>query len=223
MNTFVSNSLQSLVALPDASGGLNQLNQSMYDRPLVMFNDLSLIQMIMLNQVDAISELYDRYGRMVYSLAVNSMGDTAVAEEIVQDVFMRVWEKASTYDARIAKVSTWLTSITRHRVIDEFRRGKRRPDKIRVSWTDLAPEDVQYHTGPEEEAELSMQNNLVRKALNNLSPGEREALALAYFNGYSHSEIATHLNLPLGTVKTRIRTAMQKLRLVLTPSFQDER
>jgi RNA polymerase sigma-70 factor (ECF subfamily) len=224
MDAFVGNPLQNLVVQPEQPDVLNQLNQSsMEDRPLVMLDDVSLIRLLALNQVDAIGELYDRYGRMLYSLALNSVGDPAVAEEIVQDVFLRVWEKAGTYDASISKVSTWLTSITRHRAIDEFRRGKRRPDKTSVSWTELSPGDDLRSPGTEEEAELSMQNKLVRQALNNLSPGEREALALAYFKGYSHSEIAQHLGIPLGTVKTRIRMAMQKLRLVLSRTLREDR
>jgi RNA polymerase sigma-70 factor (ECF subfamily) len=221
MSAFVGSPLQSLVALPEEPAASNQLDRLMDVRSLVVLDDPSLIRLLTRRQVDAISELYNRYGRLVFSLAMNSIGDAAVAEEIVQDVFMRVWEKASTYDASIAKVSTWLTSITRHRVIDEFRRGKRRPDKVSVSWTDLSPEDAPYSSGPEEEVELSLQNKFVRKALNTLSIGEREALALAYFKGYSHSEIAEHLGIPLGTVKTRIRMAMQKLRLILAPTIID--
>jgi RNA polymerase sigma-70 factor (ECF subfamily) len=219
MSEIVSIPLQHRVAQPDEPGGLNKLNQSVAGLSLAMLDDASLIQLLALNQVDAISELYDRYGRMVYSLALNSVGDAAVAEEIVQDVFMRVWEKAGTYDARIAKVSTWLTSITRHRAIDEFRRGNRRLDKTSVSWTEISPRESLYSLGPEEETELSLQNKFVRQALNTLSSGEREALALAYFKGYSHSEIAQCLGLPLGTVKTRIRTAMQKLRQVLSQTL----
>ncbi len=187
-----------------------------------MLDDVSLLRLLTLNQPDALSELYDRYSRLLYSIALKSAGDQAVAEEIVQDVFVRVWKKANTYDARIGKVSTWLASITRHRVIDEFRRSKRRPDKTGLIWEDIAASDAPYSPGPEEETELAFQNKFVRDALNTLSAGEREALDLAYFKGYSHSEIATHLELPLGTVKTRIRTAMQKLRLVLSRSFQED-
>ena len=222
MSGIVSSPLQRLVAQPEEPGGLNKLNQSVGGLSLVMLNDASLIRLLTLGQVDAISELYDRYGRMVYSLALNSLGDAPVAEEIVQDVFMRVWEKADTYDARIAKVSTWLTSITRHRVIDEFRRSKRRLDKTGISLTELSLSDSLYSPGPEEETELSLQNKFVREALNTLSPGEREALALAYFKGYSQSEIAQRLGIPLGTVKTRIRMAMQKLRLVLSQTLIED-
>jgi len=106
-----------------------------------LLDDASLIQLIALNHTDALSALYDRYGRLVYSIAFNSIGDQGVAEDVVQDVFTQVWKKANTYDARIAKVSTWLISITRNRTIDEFRRGKIRPEKTSVSWEDISPRD----------------------------------------------------------------------------------
>jgi RNA polymerase sigma-70 factor (ECF subfamily) len=222
MNAFISNSLQTLVAQPERAEGINQPYRMVGGPSLAMADDASLIGLLTLGQVDALSELYDRYGRMVYSIALNSIGDAAVAEEVVQDVFLRVWEKAGTYDVGIAKVSTWLTSIARHRAIDEFRRGMRRPEKTSVSWTELSSSDSLYGPGPEEEIELSMQNKFVREALNTLAPEERKALALAYFMGYSQSEIAQRLSLPLGTVKTRIRNAMQKLRLVLAQSLLDD-
>jgi RNA polymerase sigma-70 factor (ECF subfamily) len=222
MTSIVSSPLKSLIAQSEEPGGLNRLSQSAGSLTLAILDDVSLIQLLTLGRVDALSELYDRYSRMVLSLALNTVGDAAVAEEIVQDVFMRVWEKAGTYDARIAKVSTWLTSITRHRAIDEFRKGNRRLDQTSISWVELSPGDSPNSPGPEEETELSLQNKTVRQAMNSLSPGEREALALAYFKGYSQSEIARYLGLPLGTVKTRIRTAMRKLRLVLSQTLQED-
>jgi RNA polymerase sigma-70 factor (ECF subfamily) len=178
--------------------------------------------MLALNQIDALSALYDRYGRLVYRIAFNSIGDQAIAEEVVQDVFTRVWEKANTYDSGIAKVSTWLISITRYRVIDELRRGKIRPEITSVSWADLSQKDIPQSPGPEEKMELSWRQSFIREALETISPDQREALALAYFKGYSHSEIAELLGVPLGTIKTRIRLAMQKLRLVLSQTMMEE-
>ena len=179
-------------------------------------DDASLVHMLALNQMDALSALYNRYGRLVYSVAFNTIGDQAIAEEIVQDVFTRVWEKANTYDSGKAKVSTWLISITRNRTIDEIRRGKTRPEKTSVSWADLSQRDNPQIPGPEEKMEHSWQQSFLREAFETISPDQREALALAYFNGYSQSEIAELLGVPLGTIKTRIRLAMQKLRLVLS-------
>jgi len=182
-------------------------------------DDASLIQRLTLHQTDALSELYDRYGRLVYSLTLNAIRDQAVAEEIVQDVFIRVWEKANTYDARIAKVSTWLSSITRNRIIDEIRRSQRRPEKNSVSWTELSQSEIPYRLGPEEDEELYWLQSSIRAALATLPSDQREALTLAFYKGYSHTEIAELLGVPLGTVKTRIRSAMQKLRLVLSETM----
>ncbi len=222
IHTLVSKPPQRLINQPDEPGSYNKLFEPLDARSFVMVDDASLMQLLTLNQVEALSELYDRFGRLIYSIVLKSAGDQVLAEEIVQDVFVQVWKKAYTYDARMGKVSTWLASIARHRVIDEFRRGKRRLDKAGLSWEELSSNDSPYSPGPEEETELSLQNKFVREALNTLSPGEREALDLAFFKGYSHSEIAHYLSLPLGTVKTRIRTAMQKLRLVLSPTLLED-
>lgn len=179
-------------------------------------DDASLMRQIAIRQSDALNDLYDRYGRLVYSIALNSVGDQDIAEEIVQDVFTRAWEKANTYDAGIAKVSTWLITITRNRAIDELRKVKSRRESSSISWAEISPNDSPFSPGPEEEAELSMEQKLVSEALETLSPHQRELLAMAYFKGYTQSKIAEVLDLPLGTVKTQIRTAIQKLRLVMS-------
>jgi RNA polymerase sigma-70 factor (ECF subfamily) len=186
-------------------------------------DDASLMELLAHNQTDALSDLYDRYGRLVYSIAINSVGDQAIAEEIVQDVFTRLWEKASTYDPRIAKVSTWLISITRNRAIDELRKIRIRPEKNSVSWAEVSQSNIPLSPGPEIETEHSWQQKMVQEALETLSPNQREVLALAYFKGYSQSKIAEVLDMPLGTVKTRIRTAMQKLHLALSLTILDDR
>lgn len=184
-------------------------------------DDASLMELLALKQEDALSDLYDRYGRLVYSVALNSVGDQATAEEIVQDVFVKVWEKAANYDATKAGVSTWLIRITRNRSIDELRKEKVRLDKTSISWSKVPFSAGLIGPGPEEETELFWTQNLVRYALDTLPPEQREVLALAYFKGYSHREIAELLGIPLGTVKTRVRLAMQKLRLVLSETLQE--
>jgi len=184
-------------------------------------DDASLMDLLVIKQEDALSNLYDRYGRLVYSVALNCVGDQSAAEEIVQDVFIRAWEKASTYDALRAGVSTWLVGITRNRSIDELRKEKVRLDKTSISWSEVEHNIIPTNPGPEEETELFWTQNLVRHALETLPPEQREVLALAYFKGYSHREIAELLGIPLGTVKTRVRLAMQKLRLVLSEILQE--
>jgi RNA polymerase sigma-70 factor (ECF subfamily) len=179
------------------------------------FDDETLIGLVARAHADALSELYDRYSRLVFSLAWNLVGDQATAEEITLDVFTRIWEKAETYRPEQAKVSTWLTSIARYRSIDMLRRRGSRPEQHSVGFAELAPDDMSSADGPEEAAELAMQQQRVRAAIASLPSDQKQVLALAYFKGYSHREIAQALNQPLGTVKTRIRLAMQKLRDLL--------
>jgi RNA polymerase sigma-70 factor (ECF subfamily) len=178
-------------------------------------DDVTLINLVARSHSDALSELYDRYSRLVFSLALNLVGDHSTAEEITLDVFTRIWEKAETYRPGQAKVSTWLTSITRYRSIDVLRRRGSRPEQYSVGWADVAPDSVPHVNGPEEATELALQQGRVRAAIAKLPPDQQQALALAYFKGYTHREIAEALGEPLGTIKTRIRLAMQKLRDML--------
>ena len=178
-------------------------------------DDQTLIRLVARAHADALGELYERYSRLVFSLAWNLVGDQATAEEITLDVFTRIWEKAETYRPEQAKVSTWLTSIARYRSIDMLRRRGSRPEQHSVDWAELAPDDLPSADGPEEAAELAMQQQRVRAAIAALPSDQKQVLALAYFKGYSHREIAQVLNQPLGTVKTRIRLGMQKLRDLL--------
>jgi len=183
-------------------------------------DDEALLQLITHQQTDALSALYDRYGRLVFSLALQMMGEVSVAEEITQDVFLRVWEKAHTYRTDQARVSTWITSITRYRSIDLLRRRKSRPDHASLAWDDLPLNATPVAEGdPEDMTELSMLQKRVRAAIAMLPSEQKKVLALAYFKGLTHSEIAELLGHPLGTVKTRIRAGMQKLRDILRDEF----
>jgi RNA polymerase sigma-70 factor (ECF subfamily) len=177
--------------------------------------DQSLIRLIARAQPDALAALYDRYSRLIFSLAFNIVGDQATAEEVTLDVFSRVWEKADTYQASQAKVTTWLTSIVRHRSIDHVRRQYSRPEKDSVSWVELTPGALLDGHNPETVTELSLQRSRILAAVAQLPADQQQALALAYFKGYSHRQIAEELGQPLGTIKTRIRLAMQKLRQLL--------
>lgn len=178
-------------------------------------NDESLLHWIASSEENALSELYDRYGRLVFSMALNAVGDPAVAEEITQDVYLRIWNKAESYNAEQGKVLTWITSITRYRAIDQLRRQSVRPEGNRAPWAEEESLELPDPVDIEYEVEISQRTHLIRAAINQLPEEQRQALALAYFQGYSHSEIAELLHQPLGTVKTRIRLAMQKLRQIL--------
>jgi RNA polymerase sigma-70 factor, ECF subfamily len=176
------------------------------------YDDERLMRLIAGQHEAALAQLYDRYNRLVFSLALAIVNDRATAEEITLDVFMRVWQKASTYRAEQAKVSTWLTHITRNHSIDILRRRAVRPDQHALHWEDAGLKATSSEQGPQEAAELSQRRARVHDALARLPADQRQALMLAYFGGYSHSQIAEALKQPLGTVKTRLRLAMQKLR-----------
>jgi RNA polymerase sigma-70 factor (ECF subfamily) len=186
---------------------------------LTTLDDPTLIRMIALKKEPALSTLYDRYSRLVFSMALNSVGDPKTAEEITQDVFFRVWEHAGSYQSERAKVTTWITSITRNRSIDVLRKRGVRPEHHSVYWADIPLSERPVQDGaPEEAARQSYQRERVRTAMALLPEEQKDALYLAYFHGMSHRQIAEALDSPLGTVKTRIRLAMQKLR----ESLKDE-
>jgi RNA polymerase sigma-70 factor (ECF subfamily) len=185
-------------------------------------DDASILRLIAHRNSEALGILYDRYGRLVYSIALNTINNTETAEEIAQDVFTRVWEKAVSYNPEQAKVSTWLMTITRNRAIDELRRLKNRPEVTSVEWAETILDADPDDHGPEVTAEMHWQQRSVREAVNALPHEQRQVLALAYYKGYSHSEIAEALGQPLGTVKTRLRQAMIRLRQVLSAQVLED-
>ncbi len=176
------------------------------------FDDEGLIRLITQSHEQALAHLYDRYNRLVFSLALAIVNDRETAEEITLDVFMRVWQKAQTYRADQAKVSTWLTHIARHHAIDVLRRRAARPDQSAVHWEDALENIESSQPDPQESAELSLRRERILAALTRLPAEQKQALVLAYFGGYTQSQIAELLALPLGTIKTRVRLAMQKMR-----------
>jgi RNA polymerase sigma-70 factor (ECF subfamily) len=179
------------------------------------FDDETLIRLIAGSQPDALGELYDRYSRLVFGMARNALGDQGLAEEITQDVFMRIWNKASTYQAVQGKVVSWIAGITRNRAIDVFRHQKSLLDSNSLSLEELPLFDPPDSLNVEQEIESKLKERRVQQALFRLPKEQRDALALAYFRGYTHEEAAEALGQPLGTVKTRIRLGMQKLREIL--------
>src|SRR6478672_757625 len=162
---------------------------------------------------DAVAELYDRHARPIYSLALRILGDATEAEDVVQDVFAQAWRQASRYSASRGAVAAWLLTLARSRAIDRLRSRRARPagvsdDRVADRLADVRPTaDVQVLS--------SEQVARVRAALDELPLLQRAAIELAYFEGLTHAEIADRLEQPLGTVKTRIRLAMTKLRDVL--------
>jgi len=184
---------------------------------LITIEDQALLHKIARQEAEALSVLYDRYGRLLFTVAYHLVGNKALAEEIMLDVFRRVWEKAASYRANRANVRTWLTSMTRNRAIDMLRREAVRPERDSVSWETLLVEPHATNRSPEAAVSHQIEMQKVHTAMAELPKEQQNVLAMAYFHGYSHSQIANQLELPIGTVKTRIRLGMQKLRQMLLP------
>ena len=183
--------------------------------------DGELLDLITQQDRKALEVLYDRYSKAVYSLAMHMLGDSGAAEEVTQDAFFNVWRRASTFRSERGKVSSWLFSIAHHRVIDEARR-RRRHDKMQVyQEVELISQPADDTSDPTKYATLQMQRSAIMKALSALRPEQREVVMLAYYGGFTHSEIASRLAQPLGTVKTRMRLALKKLRSVMGPQAQE--
>jgi RNA polymerase sigma-70 factor, ECF subfamily len=183
----------------------------------IVSDDAALMTQIAQAQSTALSELYDRYGRMVFSLAFRITGSSETAEEVTQDVFVQVWRFAEHYDARQGKLTTWLSSVTRNRAIDILRQQNVRPEGHADSMDDdlFSLNDPASDAAVEPSVELRLQQEQVRQALEQLPEEQRQVLALAYFMGMTQLEISVKLNQPLGTVKTRIRLGMIKLKDLL--------
>ena len=156
---------------------------------------------------EAMRRLYRLYGGELYGFALNALGDRGGAEEIVQEVFLRAWRHAGSYDADRAAVRTWLYQITRHAIIDARRRAAVRPG--------LPQHDQDEETEGGATLEQAMLGWQVAAALARLSPEHRQMIRMAQFRGLTMREIAAHTGLPLGTVKSRTWYALRSLRLVL--------
>ncbi|MHB0924000.1 MAG: sigma-70 family RNA polymerase sigma factor [Bellilinea sp.] len=182
-------------------------------------SDEELVRQISNAQPGALESLYDRYGRLVFSLALRIIGSAGAAEEITQDVFIQVWNNAASYNSSLGKVTTWLTSITRYRSIDKIRRRNVRPDGhlLENSLEDMVISGPREEL-PAEQAETRLEEQRVRLALAELPQEQRSVILMAYFQGLSQPEMAAALNQPLGTVKTRVRLGLQKLRRLLEGS-----
>ena len=159
---------------------------------------------------DGLAELYDRHGRLVYSLALRILRDTGEAEDVVQEVFSQAWRQASRYESTRGNVVAWLMNLARSRAIDRIRSRRSRPQPVA---DDVRTVDVPDMAQPvDEQLALSSQAAAIRAAVDELSLLERVAIELAFYEGLTHVDIAERLELPLGTVKTRIRQGLMKLK-----------
>jgi RNA polymerase sigma-70 factor (ECF subfamily) len=172
--------------------------------------DLATLARMAKGDHDALGELYDRYARPVYSLALRILQDHAEAEDVVQEVFSQAWSQASRYDTSRGSAAAWLLNIARSRAIDRLRSRRARPDNTADSGAALNVPDLAVS----QDMQLLSAEQIARlkRALQQLPVIQRIALELAYYEGLTHAEIADRLEQPLGTIKTRIRQAVIRLR-----------
>lgn len=177
--------------------------------------DEELVARVLQRDERAFELLYERYADLVYSVALRVLADPAMAQDIAQEVFVRFWRMPERYDAERGRFGNWLMSVTRNRAVDEVRiRGRRRLRELGPSVAFEAVADTPRED-PLLNAEAEADRVAVRRALRALPNEQRTALELAYFGGLTQQEIAELLDQPLGTVKTRTRLAMKKMRLAL--------
>jgi len=181
-------------------------------------DDRTLIEQIGTGDRKAFSILYDRYKTLVFSLAIKIAGSHETAEDITLDVFTQIWKNADKYHPEKGTLKGWIASIARYRSIDTLRRHKVRSDINCPQWSDIQLETLPSNDNTGEALELAETRHKVSKAIAKLPEDQQEVLAMAYFKGYTHRQIAEVLNEPLGTIKTRIRLGIQKLREI----FKDE-
>jgi RNA polymerase sigma-70 factor, ECF subfamily len=178
-------------------------------RQYLLLADEDLISLVEANDAQAFATLYDRHSRAAYSLAYRMMGEHHSAEDLVQDAFLKLWRSATSYRAERGSVRTWLLSIVHNRGIDELRSlasRRRTQDKIEATAPKSQPSEAFAQSW------ANSQREQVREALKTLPPEQLKTLELAYFSGYTHVEIAELLELPLGTVKGRMRLGLKKMK-----------
>ncbi len=178
--------------------------------------DIGLLRRIVARDEAALADFYDRHSRLVYSLIMRILGSPSDAEDVLQETFVRVWSRADTYDAVLGSPAAWLTRIARNRAIDRLRARRVRGDLAvePAVRTDDAPRAVEPITRdtPETQLEGRTTAGAIRTALATLTKDQRALIEAAFFEGYTHSELATRFGVPLGTVKTRIRSGLTAMR-----------
>ena len=178
-------------------------------RQLAHFSDEALVLMAARSEEQALAELYDRYGRAAYGLALRVVRDPALAEDAVQEAFLTLWRTAARFVPEKSKASTWILTLVHRRAVDAVRHEQRR----RADSLEHAPEPAS--DGVDEDAWLRLQRERVQTALRSLPDAQREALELAYYGGFSQSELAERLGEPLGTIKSRMFAGLARLRELL--------
>ena len=209
--------------LNELKSGLACVDVSSSDPEYRQLGDDELMRGLFDRDRRAFEAMFDRYGDLVYSTALRVLRDPHLAEDISQEIFVRLWRKPDSYVAERGRFLTWLISVTRNRAVDEVRsRGRRQ------RYETASPEEQERElpagnaNDPALNAQLAEEARAVRAALAGIPGEQREVIELAYFGGFTQQEISQRLGQPLGTVKTRIRLGMQKLRAALAPEMKPE-
>ncbi|GAC1343246.1 MAG: sigma-70 family RNA polymerase sigma factor [Ktedonobacteraceae bacterium] len=193
----------------------DEQNSSFQQSSLPQASDEDLLSAIAGGAVWAMEPLYQRYNRLLYSLAYTMVTDHQVAQNLTQETFLAVWRRASAYAPQAGAVRSWLLSILRHRTIDYLRALRRRSSLQEVRWEQVEEEEQPLLPDAWDEAWRSILRSQVRIALTQIPLEQRRVIALAYFQGWTQPEIAQEYGIPLGTVKTRMRLGLLNLKQVI--------
>lgn len=185
-------------------------------RELAHLSDEALVTLLARGDEPALAELYDRFGRAAYALALRVVRDRALAEDAVQEAFMAAWRSAGRFVAERGKARTWLLTLVHRRAVDLVRREQPRRTEPLAEYA--GAEDART----DEEAWVTLERERVRAALRRLPDQQREAIELAYFEGFTQSELAERLGQPLGTIKSRMFTGLASLRELLTDPVEED-
>jgi RNA polymerase sigma-70 factor (ECF subfamily) len=205
---------QNLPGQSEGRPGLETINDGV-PLDLASLHDADLLALITRRNEAALGAVYDRYGALVYTIALRITGDRQTAEEVVQDVFQSVWQTAAGFQPGLGSCSSWLVGITRHRAIDATR-SKRERARTREQ-TIEHDNFVDVNANPDLAVVQMDLRDAVKDALSTLPTSQRQAVELAYYGGLTRVEIAERLGEPIGTVKTRLRLGLLKLRNLLRP------
>jgi RNA polymerase sigma factor (sigma-70 family) len=186
-------------------------------RDLAHLSDEALLSLVAGSDDQALAELYDRFGRVAYGLALRILRDETLAQDAVQEAFLAVWRSADRFLAERARASTWILTLVHRRAVDLVRREDRR----RAEPLERAPEPA-APSSAEDDAALGFERRIVQEALLRLPPEQREALELGYYGGLTQSELAERLGQPLGTIKSRMFAGLARLRDLLAQAGLEE-
>jgi RNA polymerase sigma factor (sigma-70 family) len=178
-------------------------------RPLAHLSDEALVLLAARSEQSALAELYDRYGRVAFGLARRVVRDDALAEDVVQEAFLTLWRTAARFVPEKGKASTWILTLVHRRAVDVVRREQRRRTE------QLADEAEAGSAGADEDAWRRFERERVQEALAKLPDQQREALELAYYGGFTQSELAERLGQPIGTIKSRMFAGLARMRELL--------